>query len=498
MAISQTRYILITSGAGGKSAAGRKELIARLMTTNHLAPTKGILEFGGGSSTALKNVGAYFGSTSDEYKFASKYFGYVAKDARTPAKISFARYSKEATAAQLISTEAVPALSAFTSIEDGSFKLKIDDTEASVTGLDFSEATSLADVASAIETKLQTTFDGSAFEFSNGHFCFTAADAGVAKIYPMTDGASGTSIKGLLRLGSSNNPVVSDGVAAETLTESLDRIANTSNNFGTFDFVESLTNAEVEEIGKWTAAQNVNFQFHHAVTAENYSDVQAGVNGLDGVGLTLGDATASFMPMAIAAAIDYNRPGASTNFMFTQFNSETPTVTSDVDADKYDKKKINYLGATQQAGKDIAFYQRGFLQGDIADMGVFLNEQWLKDAILTEFLNLLLALKQVTANEDGAALAKGIIVSIVENEAKQNGVIQSGKTLNNVQKAYITSVTGDYSAWRDVQTNGYWLDVNVQELQNDNNGLTEYKIDYLLVYGKGDSIRKVTGTNILI
>ena len=34
MAISKSRYVLITSGVGGAAAVSRRELIARLMTTN--------------------------------------------------------------------------------------------------------------------------------------------------------------------------------------------------------------------------------------------------------------------------------------------------------------------------------------------------------------------------------------------------------------------------------------------------------------------------------
>ena len=102
MAISQSRYVLITSGVGGAAAAGRRELIARLMTTNTKAPTKGVLEFGGGAAAALKNVGIHFGTSSAEYAFAAKYFGWVSKDARQADKISFARYTPTATEPQLI------------------------------------------------------------------------------------------------------------------------------------------------------------------------------------------------------------------------------------------------------------------------------------------------------------------------------------------------------------------------------------------------------------
>ena len=72
MAISQKRYIDITSGVGGTPVAGQRELICRVMTTNSLANTAPVLEF-----TSLDNVATVFATSTDEYKFAAKYFGYA-------------------------------------------------------------------------------------------------------------------------------------------------------------------------------------------------------------------------------------------------------------------------------------------------------------------------------------------------------------------------------------------------------------------------------------
>lgn len=504
MAISKTRYVLITSGVGGTAAVARRELIARLMTTNTKVPTNGVLEFGGGASAALKNVGDYFGTTSNEYAFAAKYFGFVSKDIRQPEKISFARYSLTATAPQLISTE-VGSLASLKAVTAGSIKISMGGSSYEITGLDFSSATAYADCASALQTAVQgntaggTLWTSATVSYSNGAFILTGGETGANEIVAATAASSGTDISALVGWSASTNPIVSVGTNEASLTQELDRIANTSDNFGSFDFVESLTADSVGEIATWTDAQNATFVFSHAVTSSNYSTVQEACAGKNGVCLTLdaGSENSQFMPMAIGACIDYSRVGAATNFMFNQFPSETPTVTTDAMADRYDAKKINYLGATQQAGKIIAFYQRGFLQGDIADIGVYWNEMWLKDAISTEMLNLLLAIKQLPANADGSNTARGILVNVTD-EAKMNGVFSIGKTLDNTQKAYITSLTGNNDAWREVEQNGFYLDVNVDSYVNSLNGLTEYKFDYTLIYGKGDSIRKVTGRDVLI
>ena len=505
MAISQTRYVLITSGVGGAASVANRELIARLMTTNVLVPTNGVLEFGGGASAELKNVGIHFGTESQEYKFAQKYFGYVSKDIKQPTKISFARYTPTAVAPQLISTEAPALLTAFTAVSDGSIKLTLGGVTTELTGIDLSSATNYADVASALQTAVRayTTGGGNwtsaTVTYADGKFTLTGGVTGSADITAASAASAGTDISGMLGWSEGKNPVVSVGCDAETITAALDRIANTSNNFGSFCFVEALTTENITEAATWANAQNVRYVFSQAVTSSNYSTIQAAVAGMDGVCLTLSQGqsidNAQFMPMAIGAAIDYTRSNASTNFMYHQFGSETPTVTTDAQADTYDAVKVNYLGATQQAGNQIAFYQRGTLQGDISDIGVFYNEMWLKDAIFTACMNLLLAVRQLPANSDGAATARGVLSEVI-TQAKNNGVILAGKTLTSAQKAYITSLTNNDGAWVEVQTNGYWLNAEIKSRTVNN--VTEYYVDYMLIYGKGDSIRKIEGSDILI
>ena len=106
MPISQSKYVAITSGIGGQSAASRKDLGLRLYTTNALFPNDTILEF-----TSALDVANYAGSSSAEAKLASAYFGWVSKSVTSPKKISFMRYSlATATAPTLRSTQELTAL----------------------------------------------------------------------------------------------------------------------------------------------------------------------------------------------------------------------------------------------------------------------------------------------------------------------------------------------------------------------------------------------------
>lgn len=499
MAISQKRYIDITSGVGGQAAASERELIARLMTTNPLAPFGSVMEF-----TSLDNVGAHFGATSAEYRFAEKYFGFISKNITMAKKISFARYAPLALAPAITSTITPNTVQKFAEITDGTLTLIIGGVETEITSIDLSGVSSLADVASTIQGLIRGVADAPAMlsastvvysinpNTNGGQFVFTAGEAGETSIsYATGDVAAllGWTIAGL--------PVVSQGADAETPAEAMARVADLSNNFGSFAFVEDLNTDEIASVAAWCNAGNVQFMYSVPVSPENYADIQTVVNGMNGTALTLdpGDNYMEFIPMAILAATNYNRTNAAQNYMYQQVDGVTPAVVTDKFADTYDNRKVNYYGATQSAGQQLAFYQRGVLQGDVEDMGVYCNEMWMKDAMIVAFFNLLLAVPKVPANKDGESMALGVMTDVI-NRALNNGTIIKLKSLTATQKAYITTLTNDPEAWFEVYNNGYRLSITIapQIIY----GSTAYVMDYVLIYAKGDSIKKVTGSHVMI
>lgn len=492
MTISQTKYIDITSGVGGEADAYRRELIGRVISTNSKIPVNRVLEFN------QAEADSYFGN-STEAKFAAKYFSFISKSGQQANKISFARYTG-ATGVKpyIMSTISFSGVSAFTQINDGAFNLKIGSESAVIYGLDFSQITNFSDITTIINDALgNSSLSDAEINFENGAFVLTGGTVANISI-SVSAPESGDNVLPLLGFDNASNPVISDGGVAETPAECVARTTAISDNYGSFCFLSELTADEISSVAKWNSGKNVMFMYSVGVDSENYTSIQSAVNGENGTGLTYdaNNAYAEFMPMALLATTAYNsgRP-ATKNFMYQMFDNETPSVNNDTLSNTLDGLKINYLGSTAQAGSSISFYQDGVLQGDISDMGVYCNEIWLKDAIKTEFMNLLTGLEQLPANDEGRGLARGCLQGVID-EALINGVIIAGKELTRVQQAYITTLTGDNDAWREIASLGYWLDVQIQQYVE--NSVVKYKVNYLLVYSKGDSIRKVEGTDILI
>lgn len=492
MSLSQTKYINIVSAAGGTPIVGKRSLMGRVFTSNVLVPVNQVIEFTGGSIAAMQSIGEYFGTTSAEYTFANKYFQ-VGKTANAPQAISFARYAADATPATLIGSVNASTLSALNSITSGTLTVTINGTEKAVESINLSAATSFAQVATLLQTAIDSTDITVTYNAELGRFILATAETGSSQTLTFATGTVADALGWTVGLG-----VLSDGSDGNTPVGTISESATLTNNFFSFTFLNTvLTTAQLGELAQWVNGQNVRYVFSHAVTPTNANAVQQAVQGQDGVALTLDkfDEGAAFMPMSRIASIDYNQAGAAISMNYQQFTGVTPSVRTDSEASLYDGMKINYYGVTQQAGQQIAWYQQGVLQGSITDMGVFANEAWLKDSFVADLLNLRLGLNTLPSNTVGVSMVLSTLMQTI-NKALFNGVILPGKTLDATQQAYIAQVTGNTDAWQTVQSNGYYIDCNLEKYTE--NGIEKYKASFLLVYSKGDSINYIDGRDILI
>jgi hypothetical protein len=498
MPISSNRYVDITSGVGGAAAVDTRELKLRLYTTNELVPTGGIVNF--------RNANAvldYFGdSAGEEYKQALYYFGFVSKVITQPQNIQFARWADSDTSAQIFGSK-VAALDTLKTYTTAALAVIIGGVSTAVPALDFSAAASYAAVATIIQTAMTTaagplasatvSYNASrtAFEFDSN----IAADGTL----DITSGTAGL----LADLGWGSQAIISDGATEQSVTDVVSGSTQVNNNYGSFSFIDELTQVQVEEAANWNNSRNVEFQFHQRVGSENAQAYFDALKGFAGTGVTLYDSANGdhpwLLPCAILASQQWAKPAASANYNYQRDGRLVPTVSTDALADTYDAIRVNYYGVTQEAGTLLDFYQRGQLMGGQnapTAMGVYANEQWFKADIKASFLNMFLAFNQVPADETGQAIGYSYIDAAIAR-GKFNGVIATGKQLTTTQIGFITQITADDNAWRDVSSKGWWRVVTIAQ-ETDTGGVTTYYLDYTLVYAKRDSVDRVQGRHVLI
>jgi len=502
MAIDIQKYVSITSGVGGGAGVKTRELIGRFVTQNVLLPAGTFVEF-----TTLPDVGTFFGTSSEEYLRASAYFSFISKNIVKPSKISFVRWNVAAAAPTVLSDASVKNLTAIKALSAGNIKIAttLGGAPIAIGPINFSGAADLTACATLLQTAVRLGADAQlttatvTYNTTTQRFSITGTVAGSGQL---TVSAGATSDASLL-LGYGKDQVSVAGMAAQTAMDSISQSAQASDNFGSFAYLPVLTAPELLTVAQWTHAQNNKFIFSHKVLSSATSTIFDTLKGFSGVGVTLYDPnTPNYpeqCPMEILAATDYTKRNASQNYMFYQFGARNALVTDTTVSNTLDAARVNYMGQTQTAGQKLEFYQRGTLMGDstaATDMNTFANEIWFKDFIITQVMSLFLSLGRVPANESGRGLVLSTLQTCID-AATFNGVISIGKELNNTQKAYIGQITGDLQAWFQVQSIGYWFDVEMVQFTTDD-GRTEWRADYQLIYAKDDAVRKVVGSNILI
>lgn len=492
MAIAQSKYINIISSASGGNRVAQRDLIGRVFTANILVPVGHIIEFSGGAAAALQAIGEYFGITSKEYKFALKYFQ-VNKTGGMPQKLSFSRITPAAVSATLIGTVNASTLNELQSITAGDLTISINGEAHTYESINLSGATSFAEVATLISNAMTDNGANISYESTLGRFVVSTAETGATQNLSFGTGNLAIAL-GLVE----GRALLSDGADATSIPQSVIDSEGLNNNFFTFYILDQeLSISDYASICMWNAAQNVKYIFCGDVTPENASAVVDGVKSYAGAALTLNkfNDMPSAMPMSRMASIDFTKPNSAISMNFQQFTGFEPSVLTTVDSNFYDSLRINYYGATQQAGQIVAWYQPGLLQGDIPDMGVYANEAWMKDSFFADLLNLRLGLNSLPANQTGVSLVLGVLMNTI-NMALTNGTILPGKVLSEADKTYITQLTNDDDAWKKVQTSGYYLTADLERYNE--NGISKFKVSYLLIYSKGDSINYIDGRDILI
>ena len=499
MSISLKRYIDIVSGVGGNAAVATRQLILRLITNSLNMPPASLAEF-----TSAADVAAFFGFGSPEHLRAVFYFGWISKAIKAPKKISFARWVDVDCAPRIFGSKITSTLTQLKTFTAATFTLSLGGVSATVGPFSLAAATSLADVATALQTAIRAAGSGTqwtgatvTYDAVNSRFLFVGGTAGAAATNLTTNTFTSA-------IGWGASAILCDGAAVQTVSQAMQATVDASTNFGSFAFVPDLTQDQAVTVAAWNDNQNVSYMFLTSVDATTAAAMSAALLPYSGAWLQLAPLASEYpelAPACVLAATDYNNGrNAVQNYMFQQFPGLTPAVQSDTDANTYDALRVNYIGRTQTAGQKIDFLQRGQLCGgsaDPLDANVYANEMWLKDAIAAAVMSLFLSVGKVSPNKAGRAKLLAVMQPVI-NQAVRNGAISTARSFTTTQRLYVGDVTGDPLAYLQVQNTGYWIDIEFISAVNTTTGSTEWSAAYTLVYAKDDAIRSVSGSHVLV
>lgn len=529
MAIRFTKYINITSVVGAAAQVPQRQWCARVFTTNPLVGPNAILQFDGAD-----DVGAFFGTNSEEYNRSVVYFEFLSPLGTAPQVIQFARWVEANQPATIYGESSIAVLASLTAITSGLLSLQFGATTVNLTGLNFSTDVTLTAVAATLQTALiaaaasapngELTGCSVTWNSTTQAFDFTANPTVTAtenfNVVSPTGVVPATDVAAALGWYASQGAIVNSASLLETRVAGYNRVTNLNNNCGEFVYTDTsaLTLSDAEAVGAANAANNVLMIFRVYVTPALWSTWSAGLIGIAGLGLEYEDISVTggrqyieMLPMAIHASVNFNAVNGALGFMYKQNSAYTASINDNpgtVQSDALDAARVNYYGVTQTAGQNVSFYQRGVLCGGATapvDSTVFANEQWFKDMTGANLMNLQLSVGQIPANKRGQAMCDLVIegnpaTSLQPASGIQlallNGTISANGTLSLSQQAYITAQTNDSTAWHQVQNAGYWKASNITSTVN--NGVTNYTYNYTIIYRKDDVIKSIVGSHQLI
>lgn len=500
MAIKMSRYVRIISSVTGATAVAEQKLTGRRFTTDPRVPVGKIVSVSPGGADD------YFGASSPEAAFARQYFSYISPAPASQApELQFAAYASTARAARIYGYKISKTLAEFQAVNAGNLNVTIAGNQYNIAAIDLSGATSFTDVTNIINGDITTAVGGgtgASVSFDPLSSTFTIVSSATGADTLLVDVATGSDLGAFMKLQGAQ-AINSPGVLTQTPLVAFQTAEQVTDSFGSVSWGTPVALIDAIPVAEYVSGENVKYQAYWSVDSITADDWFAAMENTASNGLILNTVSGEYkesLPQAIMAATDYDRINAAINYMFRQTGvTFTPDVTTDQMADFYDVRRVNYYGQTASAGKNIAFFQRGYLMGGATaplDMSVHANEQWFKAYLKSQLMSMLLAIGRIPANLDG----RGMILAVVQggiNKALRNGTIIVGKTLTELQKVAISQGSGDTLAFQDVQTNGYWMDAEVTQ-STGASGVTEYAVKYTVFYSKGDSIRKIAGSHNLI
>lgn len=413
--------------------------------------------------SSASEVGEYFGTSSNEYKFASTYFGGFDNSQVKPATLYFYRLNGEAISAW-VRGEALnvkTALSTITAISSGSITFEIDGVAKQYTGLDLSACTSFSDVADV----LNTAFDGEATIAFNSQFnayILTNATSGATSVLTVPSGDIATA------LGfNAETAVISDGQDANTMTQSMENLTDKFTNFVTFTTLDEPTDEEALELAQWATTNytaGVLYLYVCWDTSEanydpNNNSVISEQLQLENVGATcvcFGVTMAAFV-MGVTASIAWDQVNSTITYAFKHLSGFGANVDKTSYANALDKHKVLYMGNFSTRNDNFILSYNGAMLGEWDWLDAYINAVWLCNALQVQLMAMFQSANRIPYNENGYAKIRSNCKDVI-NRAINNGVIDLGVNISNAQKAELTTLLGaDYSD--EIRNNGYFLQI---------------------------------------
>lgn len=491
----------ISSNSNGFNLAGM------VLDKNTIIPNKTILTF-----TSALQVSNYFGSSSDEYKYAQYYFNTYTTNTNRPAFIKYYYFATEAQCSWVrgaaLGTTDLAALRAITS---GTLTVTFGGTAYTATGIDLSDDTSFSQMAATIQTALQdelatatVTWDSITSAFT----IFSNVDNDTVA-YP-----GNTPLAAAMKIEQSTGAVLSQGNGVVTPAQNMNNIINKDTNWFNFTTLFAIWDEEdyvtALALMTWLNSQTLQFAYTYwtletvlgtsstpagfalAAIDTGYATQQLNSKGEPVVMYNIpivvlyGSLDLAHAIMGTGAAIDYTVLNGTISFNAKTFAGITPLINDDSLFDNLVGNGCNFYAVFDNRGSEYDFYELGTVGGDFLWLDNLYNDAWQLNQQVTALANLQAALPKLPANSTGEGYVNAELVNVA-NLAIKNGTIGIGNTFTPTVIAELKQLAG--SDISNILTQaGYYIKITTDRANRTINYLYFYTVSGAIVFINGSII----------
>ncbi|HDI3034393.1 DUF3383 domain-containing protein [Cronobacter sp. EKM101R] len=456
-----------------------------MLTDNELIPVGQVVSF-----YTDADVSALMGSTTKEFLAAQQYFNGYENASVTPGELLMYRVVDSAVAGYLLSGSLKGVtLATLQAIPAGTITLFVDGVSVTSSSVDLSKATSFSDVAEKLELGIGA--DKVSVEWlplASRFIIRSVTDGADSEVSLAVAGALATG----LALTKDTAATVSPGSAAVTLTDTMNNIINTNQNWILFNSLVELADEQKAELCAWASSSKNRFGYvvhddSKAATVANNAScfVQQVVvaNGYENIFPVYGSYLYSVTALAYAASVDFSRMNGRVSFKFRGFPGLAPNVSDLATAKALKSNGYNFYGA-YGLNKTMAQYASdGAITGKFLWLDSFINQVWINAGLVGAFANLFTSNQSYPFNTTGYSAVSAAVIDVAE-QALNFGAIQRGVVLDKALVRIVNNTTGkDISS--TLYSQGWFLFIPTQNgaarIERDLKGVIFYYVDGQLI-----------------
>jgi len=372
--------------------------------------------------TSIEGVDGDFAADDEEYLAAQTAFSQSPR----PTRIAIGR-AVDADQAGYMRTGAIGTLGAFQAITDGEFRTTIDGDAQDISGLNFSGAADLDDVASIIETALQAVgsggFTAATCTHSAGRLTITSGTSGASSAVTFVEPDSapvGTDISGpTLMNGRQGVAVMAAGHVYSDMAGELSAIQAASDDWYGVALTQDLRSsanylsaaAWIESRKKLLAVDDTSLT---AIDAQSAGDVPSLIQaqGYHRSGAWWNDDPGEYLGAGIFAQVltaDFSVPNSSYTGKFKQVPGCSPVSISASQLQALKDKNCN----TYVTRGGISMTEEGEMaSGEFLD--VMHGVDWMEDAMAVEVFGALVTAPNIPLTDAGAAVLESKVREVLD------------------------------------------------------------------------------------